>query len=117
MVVKIKKQRYKKVCHKRKIKFENYKSCLKATQLEDKIKHLEAKMKLTYLVFKKININIKIKVNKLVIKTQQRFKSEKHNVFTEEINKTASSSNDDKRRQLIDSIETYSVWNEQKSSE
>ena len=42
-----------------------------------------------------------------MIKTQQRFKSEKHNVFTEEINKTASISNGDKRRQLIDSIETY----------
>ena len=30
-----------------------------------------------------------------------------HNVFTEEINKIAFSSNDDKRMQLIDSIETY----------
>ena len=35
------------------------------------------------------------------------FKSEKHNVFTEEINKIALSSNDDKRMQSIDSIETY----------
>ena len=40
-------------------------------------------------------------------KTQQRFKSERHNVFTEEINKIALSSNDDKRMQSIDSIETY----------
>ena len=38
---------------------------------------------------------------------QQRFKSERHNVFTEEINKIALSSNDDKRMQSIDSIETY----------
>ena len=30
-----------------------------------------------------------IKYNKLMLKTQQRFKSERHNVFTEEINKTA----------------------------
>ena len=30
-----------------------------------------------------------------------------HNVFTEEINKTALSSNDDKRMQSIDLIETY----------
>ena len=29
-------------------------------------------------------------------KTQQRFKSERHYVFTEEINKIALSSNDDK---------------------
>ena len=38
---------------------------------------------------------------------QQRFKSERHNVFTEEINKIALSSNDDKRMQSIDLIETY----------
>ena len=35
------------------------------------------------------------------------FKIERHNVFTEEINKIALSSNDDKRMQSIDSIETY----------
>ena len=39
-------------------------------------------------------------------KTQQRSKSERHNVFTEEINKIALSSNDDKRVQSIDWIET-----------
>ena len=32
-----------------------------------------------------------------MLKTQQKFKSEKHNVFTEEINKIALNSNDDKR--------------------
>ena len=32
-----------------------------------------------------------------MLKTLQRFKSERHNVFTEEINKTALSSNDDRR--------------------
>ena len=41
------------------------------------------------------------------MKTQQKFKIERHNVFTEEINKIALSSNDDKRMQSIDSIETY----------
>ena len=45
--------------------------------------------------------------NKLILKTQQRFKSERQNVFTEEINKIALSSDDDKRMQSIDSIETY----------
>ena len=44
---------------------------------------------------------------KLILKTQQRFKSERANVFTEENNKFTLSSNDDKRMQLIDSIETY----------
>ena len=37
----------------------------------------------------------------------QRFKSERHNVFTEETNKIVLSSNNDKRIQSIDSIETY----------
>ena len=45
--------------------------------------------------------------NKLMLKIQQRLKSERHNVFTEEINEIALSSNDDKRMQSIDSIETY----------
>ena len=48
-----------------------------------------------------------IKTNKLILKAEQRFRSEKHNVFTEEINKIALSSNDDKRIQWINSIETY----------
>ena len=48
-----------------------------------------------------------IKKKKLILKWQQRFKSERHNIFTEEINKIAWSSNDDKIIQLIDSIETY----------
>ena len=41
------------------------------------------------------------------MKIQQKFKSERHNVFTEEINQIASSSNDDKRSKSIHSIETY----------
>ena len=48
-----------------------------------------------------------IRNNKLILKAQQRLKRERHNVFTEEINKIALSSNDDKRMQSIDSIETY----------
>ena len=47
------------------------------------------------------------KNNNLILQIQQRFKSERHNVFTEEINKIALSSNDDKRIQSIDLIETY----------
>ena len=39
----------------------------------------------------------------MILKTQQRFKSEKHKFFTEEINKIALSSNDDKRMQSISS--------------
>ena len=42
------------------------------------------------------------------MKTQQMFERERHNVFTEEVNKICLSSNDDKRMQSIDSIERYS---------
>ena len=46
-----------------------------------------------------------------ISKTQQRFKSEKYNAFTEEIRKITLSSNDDKRMQSIDLIEpcTYAT--------
>ena len=42
-----------------------------------------------------------------MLKTQQRFKRESHNVFTEEINNIVLSSNDDKRMQSSGLIETY----------
>ena len=48
-----------------------------------------------------------IKTNKLILKAEQRFRSEKHNVFTVEINKIALSLYDDKRMQSTDLIETY----------
>ena len=35
-----------------------------------------------------------IKYNNIILKTQQRFRSEKHNIFTEKINKTALSLTD-----------------------
>ena len=45
--------------------------------------------------------------NKSILKIQQRFKSERRNFFTEEINKITLSSTDDERMQSIDWIETY----------
>ena len=45
--------------------------------------------------------------NNVVLKSQQRFKSEAHNVCTEEVNKIALSSNHDKRLQTYDRITTY----------
>ena len=42
--------------------------------------------------------------NKTVLRSQQRFKSHNHKVFTEEVNKIAISSNDDKRIQDFDGI-------------
>ena len=45
--------------------------------------------------------------NEITLKSQQRFKSERHNVYTEEINKIALSSNGDKRLQNFDRITSY----------
>ena len=45
--------------------------------------------------------------NKNVYKSQQRFKSYNHDVYTEEVNKIALSANDDKRLQTFDRITTY----------
>ena len=41
MVVNIKKQKAQKSVIKRKLKFESYKNCLEATQLENRINYLE----------------------------------------------------------------------------
>ena len=43
----------------------------------------------------------------IMLKSQQRFKSEKHDVYTEEVNKIALSSNDYKRLQTFDRITSY----------
>ena len=45
--------------------------------------------------------------DEIILKSQQRFKSEAHNVYTEEVNKIALSSNDDKRLQTFDRITSY----------
>ena len=79
---------------KRKLKFENYKNCLEATHLENKINHLEK------------NIEF-ITSNKLILKAQQWFKIERHDVFIKDINKVVISSDNDKRMQSIDLTETY----------
>ena len=70
--------------------------------------------KINYLGKNGINVNsLKkyhkefIKNYKLLLKARQRFKSERLNVFTEENNNIALSSNNHKRIQSIDSIETY----------
>ena len=94
----------KKCVIKRKLKFQDYKNCLEAAQIE---------RKLNYLRKKKIDVDSLIEDqkefvnNKIILRTQQRFKSKTHNVFTEVINKIALSSNDDKRMRSIDSTETY----------
>ena len=45
--------------------------------------------------------------DKIIPKSQQRFESDHHNIYTEETNKIMLSSNDDKRLQTFDKITTY----------
>ena len=45
--------------------------------------------------------------DKTIIKSQLRFKSDHHDVYTEEVNKIALSSNDDKRIPTFDKVTTY----------
>ena len=43
----------------------------------------------------------------VILKSQQRFKSDHHKVYTEEINKIALSNDDDKRSRTFDGIKKY----------
>ena len=68
---------------------------LKASQIINIVNYLEKK---------EINVDCLkehqrrfVDKNKLILKTQQRFKSWRHNIFAEEITKIALGSNDDKR--------------------
>ena len=82
------KENIKKYIIKRKLRFEVYKNCIEEAQIENKIKRLEKN---------KIDVDSSkefIKKINWINKTQQTFKSE-------EINKIALSSNDDRRMQLI----------------
>ena len=45
--------------------------------------------------------------NNTILRLQLRFKSDLHIMYTEEVNKIAISSNDDKRLQTFDKVTTY----------
>ena len=45
--------------------------------------------------------------DEVIIRSQQRFRSDHHRVYTEEVNKIALSSNDDKRIQTYDKVTTF----------
>ena len=82
-------------------------SCLMDNGWSDKkakgTKKYVIKRRLKFIDYKDCLLN-----NEIVLKSRQRFKSERHDVYTEEINKIALSSNDDKRMQTFDRI-TYKV--------
>ena len=47
--------------------------------------------------------------NKVILRSQQRFRSKAHNVFTEKVEKIAHSVNDNKRIQTPHRVATYSL--------
>ena len=45
--------------------------------------------------------------NKVLLRSQHRFRSDHHKVYTEKVNKISLSSNDDKKIQTFDKVTTY----------
>ena len=76
---------------------------MKASQIENIKNYLERKEVDVDCLKEDKKEHIK---NSIILKTQQRFKKERHNIFTEKIIKILLISSDDKRLQSIDSIET-----------
>ena len=74
---------------KRKLKFQNYKNCLEATQLDNKTKYLE-KNEINIDNLKKLQKGFTRK-EKSILKTQHRIKSVRHSIFAEGIKKIALS--------------------------
>ena len=65
-------------------------------------KRCPIKQKILFQNFKNSLIN-----NKTIYRSQERFKSYNHDVYTEKVHKIVLSGNDDKRIQTFDGIETY----------
>ena len=72
----------KKCVIKRKLEFQDCRNCLEAAEIKNKLNHLE-KSKIDVDSLEEDQKEL-IKNIKLILKTQQTFRSEKHNVFTED---------------------------------
>ena len=88
---------------KRNLIFRDYKNYLKESQIEKNEIFGKEKIDVDCL---KVDKKEFLK-DKIILKTQQGFKSKRHNLFTEVITKIALSSNNDKRMQSINPIEIY----------
>ena len=66
------------------------------------IKQCIKKRKLMFEIYKDSLLD-----NKTILQSELRVKSDHHNLYTEEVNKIALSSNDDKRLQTLDRVITY----------
>ena len=66
------------------------------------MKAKEIKRRLKFNDYKNCLLN-----NEIILKLQQRFKSETHNVYTEEINKITLSNNDENKLKTLDRTTKY----------
>ena len=81
-----------------------------AFKLDDDAEKKKAKVTKKCIVKKKIifkNYVDSLFNDEIIIKSQQRFRSDFHKVYKEEVNKIALSSSDDKRIQTFDKVTTY----------
>ena len=78
--------------------------------LEDSSKHKKGKGIKKCIIKRKLmfeNYKYYLFNNKIILKSQQRFKCDHYRVYTEKVNKITLSSNDDKRLQTINKVTTY----------
>ena len=78
--------------------------------MDDDTEHKKAKRTRKCIIKRRLmfeNYKDSLFNNKTILKSQLRFKSDLHNVYTEEVNKIALGSNDDKRLQTFDKVTTY----------
>ena len=78
--------------------------------MEDGSKHKKAKGTKKYVIQLELmfeNYKDSLFNNKIILKSQQRFKSDHHKLYTEDVNKIALRSNDDTRLQTFDKVTTY----------
>ena len=78
--------------------------------MEDGSEHQKAKGIKKCVVKRELmfrNYKDSLLIDKIILKSQLKFKSDYHKVYTEEVNKIVQSSNDDKRSQTLDKITTY----------
>ena len=78
--------------------------------MDDDIKKKRAKGIKKFVIKRRLmfeNYNNSLFNNKTILKSQLRFKSDHHNVYTEKVNKIALNRNDDKRLQIFDRVKTY----------
>ena len=78
--------------------------------IDDDSEHKRAKGKKKCVIKREVmfkNYKESLFNNKVILRSQQGFRSYDHRVYAEEVNKIALSSNDDKRLQAFDRITTY----------